>query len=874
MRTAMAILVPLMAASVAWGGEVSFSAKPAAARDGDKVKISFTVSAPTDVEAAVLDAAGKIVCHLAAGVLGGPKPPPEPLKAGLVQEILWDGKDDFGKPAGAGPFKVRVRLGMKPVFDGFIGASPYALCTVRYAPVRGMVLDAQGNLYVREEAYNGGGSIDIRVFDRSGKYLRTVMPCPANLKKEDAAPFGLVAAPGEGLVPRNQGSLWAYLYETKPKGYSRSYGPLTLKLGAVTPDGVLLLIDESFRALCRVRASDGGAVGGVFGESLWPQGDKRFPDYCAIGGSPAMALGPDGKTLYLTGRARGPDKGQKLNADLPDGRIYKMSLDKIGQGLETFADVALPEKVRPPEGGWAPGMATAALQGVAVDAKGNVYVCDIANGSVHRFDSSGKEAGALAFPGAQQAAVDDKTGAVYVISRGAKVTLAKFSACEAGAKQLARLELPGTSENQQSFLAVDFGAAKPQVWLGNAGGGGTLGTGYGLLRIEDSGAEFKILENLGERDPMALRGVDRITVDPETDDVYVSDGWIRTYRYSGLTGKYNGAVKDGRMDPIIATDTVVSPDGFVYIQDGKTGFSGAYKRMDRNLKPAPLAATGSDTIGWVFGRYGQGYCTKGSCIGWDGRLYSLGLLAWVEYYVVSYDRDGKFQPGPRVCTAQIERLKTQPDHGDLKPLGDRGINSALIGPVNGSCGGLKVDRQGFVYAGLNVFPEGYKPPAGFEKEAALGMAGSVVKFKPEGGGVPKGKRLERLADYEGAVQAYPWFGSFSGNWGGGCQCRSPRFDLDPYGRLYIPNTLSFDVRVLDNAGNEIAKFGGYGNFDSQWVPEGSTDKKPLVAVPEVPLGWPLSAGASEKKIYVGDLYNRRVVRVDRKYAAEELCDVK
>jgi len=874
MRTATAILVLLAAARAASGGEASFSAKPTAAKDDDKVKVSFTVSVPTDVEVAVLTADNKVACHLAAGVLGGQKPPPEPLKPGLSQSIEWDGKDDFGKPAGGGPFKVRVRAGMKPVFDGFVGASPYALCTVRYAPVRGMVVDGQGNLYVREEAYNGGGSTDIRVFDRSGKYLRTVMPYPANLKKEDAVPFGLVGAPGEYLVPRNQGSLWAYLYESKPKGYSRSYGPLTLKLGAVTPDGTLLLIDESFRVLCRVRGSDGGAVGGVFGESLWPQGDKRFPDYCGIGGSPAMALGPDGKTLYLTGRARVADKGQKLHPDLPDGRVYRGSLDKIGQGLETFADVPLPEKRPPIDGGWAPGMATCALQGVAVDAKGNVYVCDGANGSVHRFDPAGKETGVLPFPAAQQAVVDDKTGALYVISRGAKVVLAKFSGCEAGARQLARLELPGPSENQQSFLAVDFGGAKPQVWLANVNGRGMSGAGYGLLRVEDAGAEFKILEDLSERDPQALRGVDRITVDPETDDVYVSNGWIQTFRYSGLTGKYNGAMKDGRMDPIIATDTVVSPDGYVYIQQGITGFSGAYQRLDRNLKPAPLASSGKDLFGWVFGRYGQGYCTKGSCLGWDGRLYSLGLLAWVEYYVVSYDRDGKFIPGPRVCTAQIERLKTQPDHGDLKPLGDRGINSALIGPVNGSCGGVKVDRRGFVYVGLNVFPEGYKPPAGFEKESAMGMAGSVVKFKPEGGGVPKGKRLERLADYEGVVQAYPGFASFSGNWGGGCQCRSPRFDLDAYGRLYIPNTCTFDVTVLDNAGNEIARFGHYGNFDSQWVPPDSKDGKPLVDKPDIPLGWPLSAGASEKKIYVGDLYNRRVVRADKKFAAEEVCEVK
>ena len=52
------------------------------------------------------------------------------------------------------------------------------------------------------------------------------------------------------------------------------------------------------------------------------------------------------------------------------------------------------------------------------------------------------------------------------------------------------------------------------------------------------------------------------------------------------------------------------------------------------------------------------------------------------------------------------------------------------------------------------------------------------------------------------------------------------------------------------------------------------DDKLLVATPDIPLAWPLSVGTSEKKIYVGDLYNRRVVRVDKRHVAEEICEVK
>lgn len=114
MRTlTVAGLVLSVASSAVAAGEVSFTTKPSVTQSGDRVTIAFTVSAPTDVEVAVLDADGKVVRHLAAGVLGGKTPPPPPLRAGLSQTLDWDGKDDLGKPAAdLAALTVRVRAGM------------------------------------------------------------------------------------------------------------------------------------------------------------------------------------------------------------------------------------------------------------------------------------------------------------------------------------------------------------------------------------------------------------------------------------------------------------------------------------------------------------------------------------------------------------------------------------------------------------------------------------------------------------------------------------------------------------------------------------------------------------------------------------------
>src|SRR5262245_7847345 len=70
-----------------------FARKPVVTRAGDRVEISFTSRGWCDVTVAIEDAAGKIVRHLASGVLGPNAP--EPLQRNTrEQKIVWDGKDD------------------------------------------------------------------------------------------------------------------------------------------------------------------------------------------------------------------------------------------------------------------------------------------------------------------------------------------------------------------------------------------------------------------------------------------------------------------------------------------------------------------------------------------------------------------------------------------------------------------------------------------------------------------------------------------------------------------------------------------------------------------------------------------------------------
>ena len=91
--------------------------------------------------------------------------------------------------------------------------------------------------------------------------------------------------------------------------------------------------------------------------------------------------------------------------------------------------------------------------------------------------------------------------------------------------------------------------------------------------------------------------------------------------------------------------------------------------------------------------------------------------------------------------------------------------------------------------------------------------------------------------------------------------------MDDYGRIYVPNALTGSVQVFDNEGNAITRFGGYGNHDSE-------GPKSRIPTPEIPLLYPLGVAVSFNHIYVADEINRRVVRADPKYAAEEVVEVK
>ncbi len=822
------VLAAALVGSAGRAGEVKFASDPKVTTAGGKATISFTVSAPTDVEVAVLGGKGQVVRHLAAGLLG--KNAPKPLKKGsLAQSLTWDFKDDFGKKLAAGPYTVRVSLGLKPELDRALGYAPNTL-----GFVRGLTVGPKGELFainLGRHMHRHFGSALCSVFDREGGYKRTIMPYQAKCFPERVKDFGVLDLGEHGKYP--------FLHANHLKSiYPFAAEPQRQQM-AISPDGRRMFLITNVRGkgpvLTAIDAKDGGVPkGGAFGPALGGKG---------MSGSAYLAFAPGGETIYVSGVAVKP----RWKPALPKHAIYRAK----------WGDKEITPFIGKPDEAGDDGEHLNSPGNVAVDKDGNIYVTDRGNNRIAVFDPKGKFLNALPVDGPWLLGLHGKSGAVFVLAGGDPPTKIVRFAGRKSAKLDYSQEIPGVftklkgkkRRDTYALLTVDGSGKEPVVWVGST----IRYDRFRLLRFAETGGKLGKPEEKGKGE--GFISCRDIQVDRAREELYINQGFLYTpfLRVNGLDGKVQKKF-GARLS--VGKCVTYGQDGYVY---STTGYGKSYIcRFDRDGKPANFKGRDSNKSDAMElpKINSQHLMSRGIAARPDGTVYLLqetGKATHSQYSVSEWGPDGKMR------------------------------RKDVIGRLTQGALSLRMDPAGNFYVGSPVKPAGQPVPpelagkvdATKKRSADVRhhypiMYGSILKFGPGGGvGVGPGVGGEKgllaydvPAGVKDALWRYFGVGPVPAYKGGvykhgalqGCSCEGMRFDVDGFGRTFSPDAARFRVVVLDTAGNLICTFGSYGNQDSG-------GPKSALPEPAIPFAFPLAVGVSDRAAYVSDILSRRILRV-------------
>lgn len=823
------VLTPLVPAQAA---QSPFRTRPTVNQSGSRTTLSFELARPGDVEVAILDIHGNVVRHLAAGLVGGARAA-EPLQAGaLHQSLVWDGTDDVGKPV-KGRTTIRVRTGLRAKLGRLIGGSPYrgrATGTPYRGSLQGVAVDEDGNVLVKmmsDVGSHGNSGLwpwQVRKFDSQGNYIKTLLPYPPSTNSTAASGYGLIESSDGHFTPVNLNSLYPVFSVFGCTVYPQ-----------VLSSGELVFVNSRARLLTFFKTDGSNAIRQI---AMWPE-EIQMP--APVWLDFEVAFSPDGRYAYysnVVGTVYDGKLPDDINPKWPNGRVYRHDLSRPDSVPEPFYDLQLPNFSK--QKYWMPSAwdKRTAAAGIDTDSDGNLYICDQVNQQVVVVSPDGKKTDAIELPWPDRVRVHPGTGNLYVVSRtvtrGYVPPIKLLKVVGRGAEAEIEAELAMVSRGNVEFTIAPR-TDPPVLWVLAPGNNPS---GQSLLRVEDRGDELAIVKDIFDQDHDAISFAGNLALDRGANRVYITDTRSQVFRYDGQTGEGGRIEMDATLLAVGATGNIVCV----------SGWHSPLASYRRGLEPLPVTDDDKHTFNHFYGRAGRGCSLGGLTIDYRGHVWA--LVEGGGMFVRAFQPDGTPVPA--------SYSHPTPGEGPAAPAIIAGLD------IHASC--VRVDRQGNIYIGWLGLPEEHQPPSGYEQDEAYRRAtGSVLKFGPEGG-----QRLNLKPDvkppetavmgFEGMKQIYPGLAPFS-QWrcDGSCVCSKPRFDVDEFGRLYIPNAITFSVTVTDNAGNRLATFGRYGNFDAQGPGSGEPS-------PPIPMGWPTNAGVAGDHVYVADVLNHRVVRVDIDYA--------
>lgn len=868
-----------------------FAEKPTAARDGDKVTIRFASKASCDATVAIEDTKGKIIRHVASGVLG-PNAPAPLQKDSLSQTLIWDGKNDQGTYLDdKDSLTVRVSLGLKPRFERSLYWSPKKRAAQALGRAVAMQSTPEG-VYV----YDGGQAVDhVRLFDHAGEYLRTIYPFPAG-KINDVKGLIWHEFPQDGkrlpikpsyqmctLLTSGNNALniifdkGRYFYGPMDPAHKGENGYASTDIAVAA--GRIALAANRLNRLATDGSSGGLPVYGPHVDQRNEKGMYRATESAmtvGLGGydlltnlrAQRFALSPDGKTLYLTRYIENYSMDMYRHNYWQHG-VYRMDFEGDKEPVLFLGDR---------ERGSDDSRFSMPAD-VACDSKGRVYVADCGNNRVQVFLPDGKLVTSIPVESPAQLAISPKTGEVYVFSwellsnrnfLGSKpkrpFVLRKFKSVD-DPKLLATFDLPmaSTTGMYEQCADVDFWAEPTTIWVSpgrvviGRRGEDERTRPAGILVLAEKGGSLEVIRDF-ERDAREAiteaqapaNNRQRLYWEPKRELLYVGEGPFH-FQEAVTVDPASGKTKVVQI-PFDAEDMCFDSDGLAYLRTpgvvarydpvawrevpwdyGEERQKVTYNSNSGRREAHVVSGLTMPATGWHQG--GMHVSPKGNLV--VGCLYVYGPQERIPN-AQPQTRDGKsyapqLYPGRVTMSAYgAEYIHVWDSHGKL-------IYEDAI-PGLGTLNGVAIDNEEGLYV-LSAAPRVYdgKPHFNF-------LAGTVMKFRPNKGRLlsdsdrnpiplPAGDRPQRSADLSNLpgnawAEKAEWFyggvGWHGKNHGLGCGCRNTRFALDYFGRSFAPEVDRYSVAVLDTAGNVILRVGQYGNVDDG-VPAANAEGTPGTA---------------------------------------------
>jgi hypothetical protein len=719
-----------------------------------------------------------------------------------------------------------------------------------------------GELYVLSAARRKS-AIELRVFDRQGNYLRTIMPLNPTLPRDrvrDLCRNTVLEGSVELVVPK--------LFETGGTESSLygQYWHLPQSL-AIAPNGDLILSNLFKRTLWRIRP-DGSLPPEGWTSIYNPCRNEPFEstgwligEWHAHGLKPYLSYGifclPNFRFdrqghLYVSGGVFTPlSQFYSTNWEVP-GRgqgeaVWKYRLLE-GTKLEPVRDfrfngAAKSEGMGQDHLGFEgqPGADDAHFnQPCGLAMADRLIVADSGNNRLQVFEEDGRLAASIRnfqregrdVPLRQPTALAlDREQCLYVL------------ALVDSARRLLKLKswreprLLAVSEPLHADtvrIAVDGGAQPPVVWIANGKGPGTL-----LRLAGDNLALTGKWADDGEKlsSPGQYGFVPILNIDPQTGDLYVEDD---SYYHRGLYGEVFKLDQGGKIlkkwppllfnavpnwngvliyaqahatpqfrfpDEPLCQDALFGKDGRIYRwkRDAKTV---QVLRFDPAGKPIPFPASGSHAL--VIDQLQRSvqprnqFVYRGLDVDERGTIYHVNSRNSVDVF----DADGK------------------PRQRDLLQLMDTR--------------GLLVDLEGNLY--ILSCP---RAPARTEEGYWTPRDLYLSKYSPSGGEPVWSRRWEGIIG-RGAGRV-GWLQTT-------CVCMNPRLHqaLDGKGYLFVAN--KFSVQVIDcKTGRLVGEFGSYGNMDC-------LGKGSAFPHPELPFGTIATLAVWKDRLFVVDAMNARIAK--------------